>query len=189
MEQEACMEREKVRILLEMDRPDELARIASLEEEYRLRRVQMESGFEAMVQANEPTVLPEGEFDRLFEIARQTYHDPRGVERPMLTAEEIRYLSIPKGSLSPDERAQIESHVIHSFNFLLQIPWTKQIREIPRIVRAHHEKLNGTGYPYQLRSTEIPLHAHIITIYNIFHALSPPHRPPPKPAPPPLTLN
>src|SRR5258708_1050963 len=177
MEEEARMEREKVRILLEMDRPDALARIASLEEEYRLRRVQMESGFEAIVQANEPTVLPEGRFDRLFEIPRQPSHTPRGVERPMLTAEEIRYLSIPKGSLSPDERAQIESHVIHSFNFLLQIPWTKQIREIPRIVRAHHEKLNGTGYPYQLRSTEIPLQAKIMTICDIFDALSASDRP------------
>jgi HD-GYP domain-containing protein (c-di-GMP phosphodiesterase class II) len=177
MEQEARMEREKVRILLEMDRPEALARIASLEEEYRLRRVHMESGFEAVVQANEPTVLPEGEFDRLFEIARQTYHDPRGVERPMLTPEEIRYLSIPKGSLSPDERTQIESHVVHSFNFLLQIPWTKQIREIPRIVRAHHEKLNGTGYPYKLRSDEIPVQAKIMTICDIFDALSASDRP------------
>src|ERR1700692_205940 len=55
MEMEARMEREKVRILLEMDRPEALARIAALEEEYRLRRAQMESGFEAIVQANEPT--------------------------------------------------------------------------------------------------------------------------------------
>ena len=86
MEMEAQLEREKVRLLLEMDRPEALARIASLEEEYRLRRAQVESGFEAILQANEPTVLPEGEFDRLFEIARQTYHDPRGVERPILTA-------------------------------------------------------------------------------------------------------
>ncbi len=83
--------------------------------------------------------------------------DPRGVQRPLLTPEEVRYLSIPQGSLSLDERAQIEAHVIHSFNFLLQIPWTKQIREIPRIVRAHHEKLNGTGYPYRLRGEEIPV--------------------------------
>jgi len=177
MEQEARLEREKVRILLEMDRPEALARIASLEEEYRLRRAQMESGFEAILQANEPTVLPEGEFDRLFEIARQTYHDPRGAERPVLTAEEVHYLSIPKGSLSSDERAQIESHVVHSFNFLLQIPWTKQIREIPRIVRAHHEKLNGTGYPYKLRSDEIPVQAKIMTICDIFDALSASDRP------------
>jgi response regulator RpfG family c-di-GMP phosphodiesterase len=137
----------------------------------------VESGFEAIVQANEPTVLPSREFDRLFEIARRTYHDPRGVEKPILTPEEVRYLSIPQGSLSPDERAQIESHVIHSVNFLLQIPWTKQIREIPRIVRAHHEKLNGTGYPYKLRSEEIPVQAKIMTICDIFDALSASDRP------------
>ena len=177
MEMEAGMEREKVRLLLEMDRPEALARIAALEEEYRLRRAQMESGFEAILQANEPTVLPEGKFKRLFEIARQTYLDPRGVEMPVLTPQEVRFLSIPKGSLSADERTQIESHVVHSFNFLLQIPWTKQIREIPRIVRAHHEKLNGTGYPYKLRSDEIPVQAKIMTICDIFDALSASDRP------------
>jgi|HubBroStandDraft_6_1064221.scaffolds.fasta_scaffold12481_3 HD-GYP domain-containing protein (c-di-GMP phosphodiesterase class II) len=177
MELEARKEREKVRILMEMDRPEALVRIAALEEEYRLRRVRIESGFEAILKANEPTVLPEREFERLFEIARETYHDPRGVERPILTPEEVRYLSIPKGSLSADERSQIESHVVHSFNFLLQIPWTKQIREIPRIVRAHHEKLNGTGYPYKLRSDEIPVQAKIMTICDIFDALSASDRP------------
>jgi response regulator RpfG family c-di-GMP phosphodiesterase len=137
----------------------------------------MENGYNAIFRANEPTVMPEGQFDRLFEIARQNYLDPRGVERPVLTAEEVRFLSIPKGSLSQDERAQIESHVVHSFNFLLQIPWTKQIREIPRIVRAHHEKLNGTGYPNQLRSDEIPVQAKIMTICDIFDALSASDRP------------
>jgi HD-GYP domain-containing protein (c-di-GMP phosphodiesterase class II) len=176
-ELEARLEREKVRLLMEMDRPEALARIASLEEESRFRRAQLEGAFEAVYQANEPTVLPEGDFDRLFEIARQTYLDPRGIERPILTPEEVRYLSIPKGSLSPDERAQIESHVVHSFNFLLQIPWTKQIREIPRIVRAHHEKLNGTGYPYKLRGDEIPVQAKIMTICDIFDALSASDRP------------
>jgi HD-GYP domain-containing protein (c-di-GMP phosphodiesterase class II) len=177
MELEARMEREKVQILLEMDRPQALIRITSLEEEYRRRRIQIEKSFDVIRQANEPTVLPGGEFERLFEIAQQTYLDPRGVKRLVLTPEEVRYLSIPKGSLSPEERAQIEAHVVHSFNFLLQIPWTKQIREIPRIVRAHHEKLNGTGYPYKLRSPEIPVQAKIMTICDIFDALSASDRP------------
>jgi len=177
MELEARMEREKVRILMEMDRPEALARIATLEKEYRQHRRGIEKGFEAILQANEPTVLPEGKFERIFEIARQTYHDPRGVQRPILTAEEVRYLSIPKGSLSADERSQIESHVVHSFNFLLQIPWTRQFREIPRIVRAHHEKLNGTGYPHKLRGDEIPVQAKIMTICDIFDALSASDRP------------
>ena len=177
MELEARMEREKVRILMEMDRPEALTRIATLEKENRLHRREIEKGFEAILQANEPTVLPEGKFEHIFKIARQTYHDPRGIQRPILTAEEVRYLSIPKGSLSADERSQIESHVVHSFNFLLQIPWTRQIREIPRIVRAHHEKLNGTGYPHKLRGDEIPVQAKIMTICDIFDALSASDRP------------
>jgi HD-GYP domain-containing protein (c-di-GMP phosphodiesterase class II) len=94
-----------------------------------------------------------------------------------LTSDEVRFLSIPKGSLDPEERVQIESHVIHSFNFLLQIPWTKEIREIPRIARAHHEKLNGTGYPYRLKSDEIPVQAKIMTICDMFDALSASDRP------------
>jgi HD-GYP domain-containing protein (c-di-GMP phosphodiesterase class II) len=186
---EASLEREKVRILMEMDRGQALLRIASLEEEYRLRRMQMEKQFEAILHANEPTVLPAGQFDGLFEIARQTYHDPRGVAKPVLTPEEVRFLSIPKGSLNPDERAQIESHVVHSFNFLLQIPWTKEIREIPRIARAHHEKLNGTGYPYRLRGDEIPVQAKIMTICDIFDALSAADRPYKKAVPPERALH
>jgi len=174
---EASLEREKVRLLMELGRDEALVRIASLEEEYRLRRMDLESQFEAILQSNEPTVLPAGQFDRLYEIARQSYLDPRGVEKPVLTPEEVRFLSIPQGSLNPDERAQIESHVVHSFNFLLQIPWTKEIREIPRIARAHHEKLNGTGYPYRLRGDEIPVQAKIMTICDIFDALSAADRP------------
>jgi HD-GYP domain-containing protein (c-di-GMP phosphodiesterase class II) len=174
---EAGLEREKVRLLLELDRAEALVRIATIEEEYRVRRRQMENAFEAIVQSNEPTVLPSGQFDRIFEIARQTYRDPRGIVRPVLTEEEVHFLSIPKGSLNADERAQIESHVVHSFNFLLQIPWTKEIREIPRIARAHHEKLNGTGYPYRLRGDEIPVQAKIMTICDIFDALSAADRP------------
>src|SRR6266403_1199140 len=174
---EARLEREKFKALLEFERGEALSRIDTLEEEYRLRRAELEEGFRAIVRANEPTLLPSGQFDRLLEIARQTYRDPRGVERPVLTPEEVRFLSIPKGSLDPDERIQIESHVIHSFNFLLQIPWTKEIREIPRIARAHHEKLNGTGYPYKLKSDEIPIQAKIMTICDIFDALSASDRP------------
>jgi response regulator RpfG family c-di-GMP phosphodiesterase len=174
---EANLEREKCQLLLEMDRSEALVRIASLEKEYRQRRAQLESAFEAVVRANEPTVLPAGQFDRLYEIASQTYRDPRGVDRPVLTPEEIRFLSIPRGTLNQFERAQIEAHVVHSFNFLLQIPWTREFREIPRIARAHHEKLNGTGYPYKLLGDEIPVQAKIMTICDIFDALSASDRP------------
>jgi HD-GYP domain-containing protein (c-di-GMP phosphodiesterase class II) len=174
---EARLEHEKFQLLMNMERGEALSRIVMVEEQHRLRRIELENGFRAIVQANEPTVLPEGQFDRIFEIASQTYRDPRGNERPILTPDEVHFLSIPKGSLNSSEREQIESHVVHSFNFLMQIPWTKEIRGIPRIARAHHEKLNGTGYPCRLQADEIPVQAKIMTICDMFDALSASDRP------------
>ena len=75
------------------------------------------------------------------------------------------------------ERRQIESHVTHSFNFLAQIPWTPEYRGIPDIARAHHEKLNGKGYPNSLTAAEIPVQAKMMTICDIFDALSASDRP------------
>ena len=89
----------------------------------------------------------------------------------------MRLLSIPKGSLDAAERQQIESHVVHTFNFLSQIPWTKELRGVPEIARAHHEKLNGDGYPYKLRGDEIPLPTKMMTICDIFDALTASDRP------------
>ncbi len=106
-------------------------------------------------------------------MARQTFLDPRGNERPLLTVEETRFLSIPRGSLDPQERQQIESHVLHSVNFLMQIPWTRTIHEIPEIVRAHHEKMNGTGLPVSSsREKKFLVQARMMTICDIFDALS-----------------
>ncbi|MGH9805490.1 MAG: HD-GYP domain-containing protein, partial [Candidatus Acidiferrales bacterium] len=61
--------------------------------------------------------------------------------------------------------------------FLAQIPWTKEIKDIPAIARAHHEKLDGSGYPYKLKSDQIPPQAKMMTISDIFDALSASDRP------------
>jgi len=130
-----------------------------------------------ILQANEPAVLPEKTSEKLVEIAGWTFQDPTGPTEPLLAPEELRFLSIPKGSLDPDERLQIESHVIHSFRFLSQIPWTKELKNIPEIARAHHEKLDGSGYPYRMKESDIPFQSKIMTISDIFDALTARDRP------------
>jgi HD-GYP domain-containing protein (c-di-GMP phosphodiesterase class II) len=132
---------------------------------------------EAIVWANEPTVLPEGDFAPLLAIAGLEYEDLDGKKRPVLTTDEVQMLSIRKGSLDDDERLQIESHVIHTVSFLQQIPWTNELRNIPEIARGHHEKLNGTGYPYKLSAPEIPIQTRMMTISDIFDALAAADRP------------
>ena len=176
-ELEANVTRQKLQILLERTREEALARIGALDEEYQQNLREIDDYFQFILQVNEPSILHEGNFDKLIQIARRSFLDPRGLEQPFLKPEEIRYLSIPQGSLDAEERSQIESHVIHTFNFLTQIPWTKELKEVPRIARAHHEKLNGTGYPYRLQGDEIPLPTKMMTICDIFDALSASDRP------------
>jgi HD-GYP domain-containing protein (c-di-GMP phosphodiesterase class II) len=138
---------------------------------------EMDEWFRLILETNEPTVLPEGNFDRLFELSARSFKDLEGDSQPLLTDQEVRLLSIRQGSLDDAERLQIESHVVHTFNFLQQIPWTKEIGSIPDIARGHHEKLNGKGYPYKLTAPEIPVQTRMMTIADIFDALSAGDRP------------
>jgi HD-GYP domain-containing protein (c-di-GMP phosphodiesterase class II) len=174
---EARIAQQKVEALLSLSRKQAAERLRLLDEESRRRLGELERFAEFIARANEPTLLPTGDFEVLNEIAQKTYRDPRGTERPYLSSEEVRFLSIPRGSLDPEERRQIELHVVNSFNFLAQIPWTPEYRGIPAIARAHHEKLNGKGYPLGLNSQQIPVQAKMMTICDIFDALSASDRP------------
>ncbi len=71
---------------------------------------------------------------------------------------------------APEERQEIESHVTHSFRFLRQIPWTNDLRRIPVMAYAHHEKLNGSGYPSGLRGDDIPLQSKMMMIGTLVTA-------------------
>lgn len=167
----------KLAYLLEKGREEFLARQEQLDQDLAERLRELDEFLAFLLKCNEPTVLPEGDFRRLSELAAVQFLDWTGQERPLITGDEMQLLSIPKGTLDESERKQIESHVVHSYNFLSQIPWTKDIKGIPRIARAHHEKLNGTGYPNKLTAAEIPLQSKIMTVSDIYDALSASDRP------------
>jgi HD-GYP domain-containing protein (c-di-GMP phosphodiesterase class II) len=71
----------------------------------------------------------------------------------------------------------MESHVTHSFHFLSKIPWTPLMRGVPEIAYGHHEKLDGTGYPRGLTGDQIPIQARMMTISDIYDALTAQDRP------------
>jgi response regulator RpfG family c-di-GMP phosphodiesterase len=131
----------------------------------------------AIVEGNEPSLNPDQVSARLAEIAAKQYTDGDGQRRNLLSEDEIRLLSIPKGSLDERERRQIESHVEHTFSFLQQIPWTRELQNLPAIARSHHEKLNGAGYPHWLTAPNIPVQTRMMTISDIFDALGASDRP------------
>lgn len=132
---------------------------------------------QAVEEANIPRVLPEEAAGILEEISRRTFVAPDGTEQPYITPEELHFLSIKRGNLDPSERQQIESHVIHSYDFLMDIPWTDELSRIHEIVRGHHEKLNGTGYPDGVTGEVLSLETRIMTVCDIFDALTASDRP------------
>jgi HD-GYP domain-containing protein (c-di-GMP phosphodiesterase class II) len=148
-----------------------------VEEQYTHKQTELREDLQFIIRINDASILVEGMLDRLIDISRKTYREPEGLKHYLLTPEEIDSLSVRQGSLNDDERQQIESHVVHSFDFLAQIPWTPDLRYIPWIVRAHHEKLNGKGYPSGLRDDEIPVQAKMMSICDIFDALCAADRP------------
>ncbi|HSA92709.1 MAG TPA: HD domain-containing phosphohydrolase [Terriglobales bacterium] len=168
---------QRVKHLLEKGRKEYMKQLPVFDKEMEERLAELDGYFKKVLESNEPTVLPTGSFEMLMDIAARKYLDFDGEERVLLSEDEVRLLSIRKGSLDDAERRQIESHVVHTYNFLQQIPWTKEIRNIPGIARGHHEKLNGTGYPYKLSAPEIPVQTRMMTISDIFDALAASDRP------------
>ena len=122
-------------------------------------------------------MLPEASAEILESIAASTFRDFTDQQVPYVTSEELRFLSIPKGSLDLDERLQIESHVTHTYNFLKQIPWTANLAQVADIAHGHHEKLDGTGYPRGIQANQIAIQTRMMTVSDIFDALTSLDRP------------
>jgi hypothetical protein len=138
---------------------------------------QLNEWAQSIAKANEPSVLPEDKASMLEFLSQQTYYDMSGRPHPMLDPQEFRFLNIRKGTLDPQERLEMESHVTHSFHFLTKIPWTPVMKGIPEIAYGHHEKLDGSGYPRRLTGDQIPLQARMMTISDIYDALTAQDRP------------
>lgn len=132
---------------------------------------------DAVLRANEPSVLAEQASAELAAIASFVFPGEDDERLPLLQDFEFADLSLPKGSLNSEERAEIESHVTHTYAFLSLIPWTKNLANLPNIAYAHHEKLDGTGYPRKLPLVEIPVQSRMMTISDIYDALTASDRP------------
>lgn len=161
------------------------------EEEERLGRElrELEEIFEFILTCNRPTVLAQGNFERLKELSGHRFLDDLDQPQPLLLESEVRSLSIPKGTLSAEERKEIESHVEHTYRFLKQIPWTRNLRNVPDIAYAHHEKLDGSGYPRAVPDPQIPVQSRMMSISDIYDALTASDRPYKKAVPTTLALD
>lgn len=138
---------------------------------------QLERFREIVQESNQPDVLPKTPHAALAEMATRTFVRPDGKSAPYLNQDELHYLQLPKGTLDAAERAEIESHVEETYHFLAGIPWTDDLKNLAAYAYAHHEKLNGSGYPRRLRAQDIAIQSRIMTIADMFDALTESDRP------------
>jgi HD-GYP domain-containing protein (c-di-GMP phosphodiesterase class II) len=135
-----------------------------------------------LTQANNPTetwVPDEAWLQRktlLEQIATLDYPGPEG-RQPLLTEQELQALLIRKGSLTREEFEQIKQHSQLSYEFLSRISWTPEYAAIPSIAYGHHEKLNGSGYPRGVTGESILLQTRLMTVADIYDALTASDRP------------
>ena len=151
--------------------------LAALDQSFHQEVEEIDHFLQTVLRANEPSVLAEGSFEELRAMAQKRFPDIEDREQPYLTDDELRLLAIRRGTLDEAERLEIESHVTHTYRFLLQIPWTKELSQIPLIAYGHHEKLDGRGYPRMVSAPEIPPQTRMMTISDIFDALAASDRP------------
>ncbi|HTS89007.1 MAG TPA: HD domain-containing phosphohydrolase [Gemmatimonadales bacterium] len=174
---ELVFERERAEYLLAHGRDGYEKFLRDLTERQQAAIATADRFLKVVMASNEPTVLAEGDFAQLGEFAAMQYQDIEGAAQPYLTEIEQKHLSIRKGSLDDRERLEIESHVNHTFAFLKKIPWTRGLVRVPEIALGHHEKLDGSGYPRHVLGEAIPLQTRMMTIADIFDALTAQDRP------------
>lgn len=115
---------------------------------------------------------------RLDEIAERHIGASAGRTPPtVIEREELDNLKIARGTLNPDERRIMEDHVAISIRLLSSIPWPGNLRRVVEIAGAHHENMNGTGYPNKLTGADMSLKSRVLGLADRFEGLSAPDRP------------
>ena len=133
---------------------------------------------EFVLKCNEPGEFLENEkVERLKEIQLMTFLESDGTETHLLTEDELKNLSIRKGSITEEERQIMKNHAAITLDMLKKIPFTKKLKNIPHFAAAHHECLDGSGYPLGLKEDEIPFEGKLMAVTDVAEALTASDRP------------
>lgn len=169
---EAMME--KIRLMENGGTDAEIRALEALLDE---RLAELARDLEVVREANNPE-----EFMSDEKLARlQQVYEKRvrlnGEDIPLLTDDEFKNLSIRRGSLTAEELEIMRNHADVTIRLLSQIPFTEKLKNVPIYAGGHHEKLDGKGYPLRLGESQLPLQTRIITIADLFEALTAADRP------------
>ncbi|SMF09036.1 HD family phosphohydrolase [Desulfovibrio gilichinskyi] len=169
---------EIVKVLSDQPDPD---LIHAIEVKYAVELEQIENDRIFIASCNIPKeFMTDDRIERVREIATRTY-ESGGETFNWLSDDEVTNLCIRKGTLTDRERKIIESHAAITLEMLSRLPFPKRLSHVPEYAAAHHEKLDGSGYPKGLTAEDLSLQARIMAVADIFEALTAKDRPYKKP--------
>ena len=153
------------------------SRLQDIDRQLEQNLAMLDEYWDTVLDANIPKLLSDEAIAQLKAMSVYHYRDLNGQTVPLLSDDDLENLLVARGNLTESERRAIEAHVTHSYQFLQRIPWTADLAAIPEIAYAHHEKLDGSGYPRGLKQEQIPLQTQMMSICDVFDALTAGDRP------------
>lgn len=151
------------------------------EAEYQKRIAYLRESMDFIHRIDGKGVLDDADNDRVQELAGHSYVNDAGEPLPYLTKREKDRLSIRKGTLTEDDRRQMEYHVVMTEKILGKVRFNKNYEDIPKWAASHHELLDGSGYPRHLKGADLALETRMITVADVYDALTARDRPYKKP--------
>lgn len=151
--------------------------LAAIEERWRQKVGEIDEVESFVRKVNAPGAVDDDTRRLLASIGRRMWRDAAGRDHPWIEGEHLDDLSIARGTLNRHEWENIRSHAALTARFLAEIPWSTDLSDLPRIAADHHEKLDGSGYPAGVSADAILPQTRILTICDIFDALTARDRP------------
>ena len=157
------------------------ADIPGLSRAYDAERLQIDDDIRFLQTANIGGEYMEDEkIERLERLSRHSVVIDGEIHQ-LLTRDEIKNLSIRRGTITPEERQIMNDHMVHTVNMLESMPWPKHLQRVPEYACGHHEKMDGTGYPRGVLAGTMSVPARMMAIADVFEALTAVDRPYKKP--------
>ncbi len=155
----------------------------SFKEEADKRIEEIKKAWELMEESDTKGFLPDETIEALKEAAKIEIIDEQDEKRALLSEDELTAITVRKGTLTDEERTTMQSHVVYTSKMLAKMNFEGVYAKVPGWASAHHEFLDGTGYPQHLKSEEIPQQVRFLTIIDVYDALTAEDRPykPPMP--------
>lgn len=152
-------------------------------DEYEKHRDELDAELAFIHKIDGVPFLDDENYDHVCRLAKKYHQKEDGTVTKYLTEQETEHLSIRRGTLSLEERKEMENHVIMTEKILQKVRFNKNYSIIPKWAASHHEFLDGSGYPNHLTADELDLETRILTVADIYDALTATDRPYKKPVP------